>query len=262
MKNILLIILCGVTRITIAQDSLDVSYSKTTSLVFEYPIVNVDRGSKDILAQRVQGTDNAIQVKAARRNFSSTNLTIFTQDGNVHELTIHYSDTPIKLVYQIPDNSHGGSVKLSNGVNTKFTSKLCDKTLFLSGHSFMERKTKNKISLGVKRIRVNGEFIFYHLIIRNKSHIPFNVESLRFSIRDNEQVKRTATQEVKLLPVYIHNEKSTVEGESEISVIYVLKTLVISDTKRLEIELLEKGDGRNLKLFLRDRDILQAKPIF
>ena len=71
----------------ITNDSLDITYSKTTSLVFPFSIKGVDRGSKDVLAQKAKGVENVLQLKAARRSFPETNLTIITADGNLHHFT-------------------------------------------------------------------------------------------------------------------------------------------------------------------------------
>ena len=61
--------------------SLCVATDKTTSLVFPFSIVHVDRGTKDILVQPVQEAENILLVKAGLKDFPETNLSVFTADG-------------------------------------------------------------------------------------------------------------------------------------------------------------------------------------
>ncbi len=50
----------------IAPYHLAVTFYKTTNLVFPYTIKSVDRGSKDIIAQKANGVENVLQVKAGK----------------------------------------------------------------------------------------------------------------------------------------------------------------------------------------------------
>jgi hypothetical protein len=56
----------GVQVKTIEPYKLNIGYSKTTNIIFPHAIISVDRGSKDVLAQKAKGVENILQVKAAR----------------------------------------------------------------------------------------------------------------------------------------------------------------------------------------------------
>src|SRR5690348_11106199 len=104
MTRIILIclIVAGCSTIGVAQgvvDTVNVSFSKTTSMIFEFPIVNVDRGSRELIAQKVTEVENILQLKAGRRNLSETNLTVITADGSLHHFYVSYSDHPGTQVY-------------------------------------------------------------------------------------------------------------------------------------------------------------------
>lgn len=47
------------------------------------PLKSVDRGSKDVLAQKAKGVESILQVKAAKTNFDETNLTVINADGKL-----------------------------------------------------------------------------------------------------------------------------------------------------------------------------------
>jgi len=77
--------------------NVDVTYNKTSSIVFPAIIKSVDRGSRDVLAQKAKGVENVLQVKAARKDFPQTNLTVITDDGVLHHFTVNYSEQPATL---------------------------------------------------------------------------------------------------------------------------------------------------------------------
>src|SRR5688500_828142 len=81
--------------------ALEIAYNKTTSLVFPAIIKSVDRGSRDLLAQKAKGVENILQLKAARHGFPNTNLTVITSDGKLHEFTVAYSKAPGSLVISV-----------------------------------------------------------------------------------------------------------------------------------------------------------------
>src|SRR6266542_2633211 len=76
---------------------LNITCNKTTNLIFPFPIVNVDRGSKDVLVQKVTGAENILQVKADKPNFSETNLSVITSAGKLYSFIVHYLKEPPQL---------------------------------------------------------------------------------------------------------------------------------------------------------------------
>ena len=58
--------------------NLHIGYSKTTSIVFPYAIKSIDKGSPDVLMQKAKGVENILLIKAAKQNFTQTNLTVIT----------------------------------------------------------------------------------------------------------------------------------------------------------------------------------------
>src|SRR5690606_26501384 len=76
---------------------IEIAFSKTTNLVFPFEIKSVDRGSKDVLAQKAGGIENVLQLKAARQDFDETNLTVITSDGKLYSFLVNYADNPSAL---------------------------------------------------------------------------------------------------------------------------------------------------------------------
>ena len=67
---------------------LDITTDKTTSLIFPFTVVHVDRGTKEVLVQKVKNAENILMVKAASRAFAETNLSVVTDDGSIYSFVV------------------------------------------------------------------------------------------------------------------------------------------------------------------------------
>lgn len=66
----------------IAPRKIEVSYSKTTHILFPAEVKYVDLGSSNIIAGKAAGAENVVRVKAAVRDFADeTNFSVITADG-------------------------------------------------------------------------------------------------------------------------------------------------------------------------------------
>jgi hypothetical protein len=179
MKNTIIILAACLIASSISAQSinrtLNISFNKTTSLVFEEAVISLDRGSKDVLAKKVEGTANAIHVKAGKKGFEETNLTVLTSDGEFHHFTVHYSDVPEQFFYRIHrDQSETvGDVALDETVNHHLMKRLAQKALLLERTSKVSGKKKQDDSCCEKHLRARWPY----------AHPCTNRESLFNSIR-------------------------------------------------------------------------------
>ncbi|WP_276374273.1 conjugative transposon protein TraN [Chryseolinea sp. H1M3-3] len=246
----------------VTNDSLDITYSKTTSLVFPFPIKGVDRGSKEVLAQKAKGVENVLQLKAARRSFPETNVTVITADGNLHHFTVNYSDNPRTLcILKSQRETNERPLLFPDGVNAEQLSNISKRILDKHTRGSIRKDKKFMLRISLKDIYVNQNIILYKVQISNKSNVDYDIDALRFYIRDQQKVKRTATQEIEVYPIFLSGDAETVKGKSRVNVVYALPKFTIPDAKVLEIDLFEKNGGRNLKLKTSNAVILNAKTI-
>lgn len=71
----------------IAPRKIEVSYSKTTHILFPAEVKYVDLGSSNIIAGKAAGAENVVRVKAAVRDFADeTNFSVITADRVVLQL--------------------------------------------------------------------------------------------------------------------------------------------------------------------------------
>lgn len=250
---------------TIKAYPLQITYAKTSSIIFPAVIKSVDRGSKDLLVQKASSVGNVLQVKAGRPNFAQTNLTVITADGHLHHFTVDYATEPSTLTVNVNEPGAGQTPQSNELIfQTEMTETDMESH---SGRITRVKKnlrfystSKYKIQLAVKGIFIKDNIMFYHLSMTNKSNIKYDVEFLRFYIRDKSTVKRTAYQELSLKPIYIHGSPSPISGRSTVEVVYAFEKFTIPEAKTLNIELFEKNGGRNLMLSIKNKTIVNAKP--
>lgn len=127
--------------------------------------------------------------------------------------------------------------------------------------SILKREHSYKIGMYLKGIYIRENIMFFHFTLNNKSNINYDVDLLRFFIRDREQLKRTASQEITLLPIYRHGNDKLIPANAHQEVIYALNKFTIPDAKHLVIEMFEQNGGRHLSMTVKNRTIVNARPI-
>lgn len=246
----------------IESQNVEVTFNKTSSIVFPAVITSVDRGSRDVLAQKAKGVNNVLQLKAGRTNFKETNLTVITADGKLHHFFVRYSDQPATFTIQAI-----GSTTEVETAPLLFQSEMTDAEMeslsqaILSAPREMRIKSteKNDMRLTLQGIYIQGNIMFYHLKVTNKSNIPYHTDLLRFFVHDKQKVKRTASQEIAEEPIYHSGNAELIQANTTEDLIYALPKFTIPDAKILTIELMERKGGRHLKLIIKNRSIVRAK---
>jgi conjugative transposon TraN protein len=229
--------------------TLAITTNKTTSLIFPFSIKHVDRGTRDILVQKVKEADNILLVKAAGKDFPETNLTVLTSDGSIYNFTMNYEIRPQLFVYNLPVQSSASLATYANSI--------LDNSRTMHGIS----AKKWDVMVSVSGIYIKGNAIFYQLELCNRSPIDYDIDFLRFYIRDKKKSKRTAIQENELKPLYIAGNTSQVNANSTSDVVVALEKFTIPDAKYLAIEINEKNGGRNLLMKVNNRKIIRAIPL-
>ncbi len=242
---------------------LNITFYKTTNLIFPYAIKSVDRGSREVLAQKVKGVENALMVKAGRENFNETNLSVITSDGKLYSFILNYSNNPslLNISFTKDSTSEETDSLLQSGTNEAqmqlMTERIAKEKRKINGI----KANKYKIKFRLNGIYIKGDVVFYQLEIKNHSNINYDVDMLRFFIHDEKKSKRTASQEIAIQPLYVHGDTSVIKGKSKNILVFALPKFTIPDKKYLSIQLMEKNGGRHLQLKVNNRKIVKAKSI-
>ena len=251
MKRLVCLICgCWLFVSAMAQTSaLCISTDKTTSLVFPFSIRHVDRGTKDILVQQVKEADNILLVKASAKNFSETNLSVVTEDGSVYTFVINYEEKPAIWVFNLPENKKTTMTTYANGI--------LDNRRTLWG----VRDNSWNMDAAVIGTYIKNDVLYYQLRLKNNSTVDYDIEVLRFYIRDKKKGKRTAVQENELKPLHVAGNISKVKSFNQNIIVVALDKFTIPDKKFMGIQIMEKNGGRHLMMKLNNKDILKAIPL-
>lgn len=229
--------------------SLYITTDKTTSLVFPFAIRHVDRGSNDVLVQTVKEVDNILLVKAGSKGFPETNLSVVTEDGNIYSFVICYEREPKVWVYHVPAYSKANTATYANAI--------LDNPRRMHG----ARDRRWDMETEVTGVYIKDHIIYYQLRLSNQSPINYDIELLRFFIKDKKKGKRTAIQENELIPLFVAGNTNQVKSLTNNVVVVALEKFTIPDAKVMAIQLMEKNGGRHLQMKVKNKHILKAIPL-
>lgn len=249
-RFVCLVCVCCIFVSAIAQTpSLQITTGKTTSLIFPFPIRHVDRGTKDILVQAVKEADNILLVKAAAVRFPETNLSVVTGDGSVYSFKVNYADQPEHWIFYLPELKKSTIATYANGI--------------LDNHRTIRgiRDRKWDVAASVNGIYIKDDVMYYQILLCNHSPIDYDIDLLKFYIRDKKKSKRTAAQENELKPLHISGNARQVKACDFSMIVVALDKFTIPDAKYLAIQLLEKNGGRHLLMKVNNNKLVQAIPL-
>lgn len=240
---------------------LEVTTTKTTHLIFPFGIKTVDRGSRDIIAQKATGVENILQVKAAKVYFDTTNLTVITNDGKLFSFLVGYADQPLSLNIQI--NSAADDVATFgkgdlNDANVAQSALLAKNN---PAHNVSIKDKSSKSQLLLSSIFIDDDLLLYKIELSNNSALKYEIENLRFFVRDRNASKRTAIQETEIKPLHILGDTNAIAPRTSHTFVFALPRMTIPDKKYLAVQIQEKNGGRHMTLKVRNRHLLRALPI-
>ncbi len=272
MRNFLLsqLLLClGFCSIAICQSvetnniqtiPLEITTGKTTHILFPYSIKTVDRGNGGILAQTAAGFDNILQVKAAMASFDTTNLTVITGDGTLYSFLASYCPNPVSINIRIGKSMNVDATSVAESNEAEIEQALIQASQNDSSNVSIKAQS-SQATLELSGIYICGDILLCKLTLTNNSPIKYDIESLRFSIRDKKRPKRTAIQETYITPFRVLSDTTSVSPNAEHTFVYAIPKMTLPDEKLLSITLHERNGGRHLRLKVRNRHILKSIPL-
>lgn len=255
--------------------ALEVTFNKTTHVIFPSAIRYVDLGSADLLAAKADGTENVLRVKAALRDFSrESNLSVITEDGAYYTFNVKYADEPVKLSVEMTDFLHDGeAVNRPNNAQEIYLSELGSESPLLVRlimKSVYENNRRLVKHVGCKRfgiqyilkgIYTHNGLLYFHTELKNSSHVPFNVDCITFKVVDKKVAKRTAIQEQVIVPLRAYNYVTAVNGKSRERTVFTLPKFTLPDDKQLIVEMNEQNGGRHQQFTVTNAELIRARVI-
>ena len=254
---------------------LEVTYDKTTHIIFPSAVRYVDLGCPNLVAGKADGAENVIRVKAVVRNFrDETNMSVITESGSFYTFNVKYADEPLLLNIEMKDFIHDGSkVNRPNNALDIYLKELgseSPKLVQLINKSIHKENKRHVKHIGSKAfgiqyllrgIYTHNGLLYFHTQVRNQSNVPFEVDFVTFKIVDKKVMKRTAIQEQIVFPLRAHNYATVVAGNKDERTVFTFDKFTIPADKVLVVELNEKSGGRHQSFTVESEDIVRAKVI-
>ncbi|MGN6569453.1 MAG: conjugative transposon protein TraN [Flavipsychrobacter sp.] len=243
---------------------IEINNLKTTMILFPATIKSIDRGSRNILAEKVSEAENALKVKADRLGQPESNLSVITADGKLYSFIVDCTDKLSCQAIDLRDQQGHEQSEVtfrSRQLNIPFVKANSD--VVLARKPFMNASVHaQKMKLRLESIYLENGIMYFGISVANHSHIDYPIEFCSFFTRDRKKVKRMALQEQEEHALYSNCDSvHTVPGKTARQLVFAFPQFTISDSKLLVIDLYEKNGDRKLSLAIDGKQLLKARTL-
>lgn len=250
---------------------MEVTYDKTSHLIFPTAIRYVDLGSEYLIAGKAEDAENVLRVKATVRDFEpETNFSVITNDGRFYSFNVYYSSYPEALSYDLltmqkaVDKANGNDVLLEElGNNSPSLAGLLLETIYKNDKRIVKHIGAKSFGIQfiLKGIYIHNGKYYFHTELRNKTNVPFQIDFINFKVVDKKVAKRTVVQERPMIPLRTYKPLDEIGGKLTEQNVFLLDQFTIADDKVLLIEIFEKNGGRHQTLQVENSDLIKARLI-
>lgn len=250
---------------------MEVTYDKTSHLIFPTAIRYVDLGSEYLIAGKAEDAENVLRVKASVKEFEpETNFSVITNDGRFYSFNVHYSSYPEALSYDLltmqksVDKTKGNDVLFEElGNNSPSLAGLLLETIHKKDKRIVKHIGAKSFGIQfiLKGIYIHNGKYYFHTELRNRTNVPFQIDFINFKVVDKKVAKRTVIQERPLQPLRTYKPLNEIGGKTTEQNVFLLDQFTIADDKVLLIEIFEKNGGRHQTLQVENSDLIKARLI-
>lgn len=255
MKTFKIIILIYILpHLSYGQDTIYISHNKTTAIQFPTSIENPVVAGKYLDAKI--SDSNLLTLRAADKEFKSTNLEIKAINGQSFNFPIAFSYGRAGRFNKFQLAGHG---EIYNRKSISSLFNISERIASERKFHTIDRDKSGKVNSRLASVVISDNTLFYKLDIRNESNINYDIDFIRFYVRDLKIAKRTVTQEQEIYAVYSYGlEDKTIEGQQSGQYVFAVDKFPLSKDRALFIEVYEKNGGRHLYLKAKRSDIERA----
>lgn len=250
---------------------MQVTYNKTSHLIFPAAIRYVDLGSEYLIAGKAEDAENVLRIKATVKDFpDETNFSVITNDGRFYNFNVYYSANPATMNYDLLtmqralDRENGNDVLFEElGGNSPSLAGLIMETIYKKNKTIVKHIGAKSygIEFLLKGIYVHNGKFYFHTELRNSSNVPFKIDFVNFKVVDKKIARRTVVQEKPLTPLRVYKPLGEIAGNTVEQNVFLLDQFTIADDKELRIEIFEKNGGRQQVLQVKNSDLVDARLI-
>ena len=250
----------------VGSQKVQVTTDKMTNLIFPVAIRTGIKVSREIAVQKVKGVDNVLELKALRRGFAVTNLSVFGMNGKLYCFDLEFSDSPSVLTFKVVDSAGndafafpGGHPIMLTGLPSDISSLRADADTLSEMHGFLHNSAKGeKLRVQVKGIYLKEGLMWLVIRVKNNSSVDYRPDYIRLSIEDRRKVKRMAVQEITVDPIFTAVPTS-IPGKSSRRFAIGYLPFTIGKNKQLQLSIAEENGGREVVMVLKSKAILSAR---
>ena len=250
---------------------MEVTYDKTSHLIFPTAIRYVDLGSEYLIAGKAEDAENVLRVKASVKEFEpETNFSVITDDGRFYSFNVHYSSSPEVLSYDLltmqkaVDKASGNDVLFEElGNNSPSLAGLLLETIYKNNKRIVKHIGAKSFGIQfiLKGIYIHNGKYYFHTELANRTNVPFQIDFINFKVVDKKIAKRTVVQERSMMPLRTYKPLDEIGGKMTEQNVFLLDQFTIADDKVLLIEIFEKNGGRHQTLQVENSDLIKARLI-
>lgn len=250
---------------------MEVTYDKTSHLIFPTAIRYVDLGSDFLIAGKAEDAENVLRVKAAVRDFElETNFSVITDDGRFYSFNVFYSTRPSVLSYDLltmrkaVDKTKGNDVLFEElGNSSPSLVGLIMETIYKKDKRIVKHIGAKSFGIQfiLKGIYVHNGKYYFHTEVKNRTNVPFEIDFINFKVVGKKIAKRTVVQEKPLTTLRIYKPLDGINGKMTKQNVFLLNQFTIANDKMLLIEIFEKNGGRHQTLQVENSDLTKARLI-
>jgi len=250
---------------------MEITYDKTSHLIFPTAIRYVDLGSEYLIAGKAEDAENVLRVKASVKDFEAeTNFSVITNDGRFYSFNVYYSSYPEALSYDLltmqkaVDKANGNDVLFEElGNNSPSLAGLLLETIYKKDKRIVKHIGAKSFGIQfiLKGIYIHNGKYYFHTELRNKTNVPFHIDFVNFKVVDKKVAKRTVVQERPMIPLRTYKPLDAIGGKTIEQNVFLLDQFTIDDDKVLLIEIFEKNGGRHQTLQVENSDLIKARLI-
>jgi uncharacterized protein (UPF0254 family) len=226
---------------------IPVTVDKMTNLVFPDAVQAGVKVSAAVIVQKVRGVENVIEIKALRRDFTATNLSVYGRDGRLYSFVLHYVADDSVLNFRVVAVGIG-SVMLTGlpaGADV----------LRQAAYGLEGKKASLRVSAQAERVMVGlcgvhgaDSLEWVVLRVRNRSGLDFVVAGVRYYVEERKRVARRAVQEAAIMPVFT-DAPAAIRVSGEVRFAAGFEPFFVGKGRRLVCEIRAK-DGRVVRVLL------------
>ena len=256
---------------TIPPYHMQVTYDKTSHLIFPSAIRYVDLGSEYLIASKAEDAENVLRIKASVKTFEEeTNFSVITDDGRFYNFNVKYSAKPPTLSYDLMamqknfDKVSASDVLFEElGKTPPSLAGLILETIYKNNKRIVKHIASESfgIQFSLKGIYIHNGKYYFHTQLENQTNVPFSIDFTSFKVIDKKTARRTASQQRPIVPLRIYKTLDEIPGKATDQNVFLLDQFTIADDKLLLIEIFEKNGGRHQTLKIKNSDLVKAKVI-